>query len=306
MTDIIVVGSINMDMVVHVAKRPAKGETVLGNHFITAPGGKGANQAYAAAKLGGDVTFLGALGQDVFRKTLMEQLVSVNINTEHMYNSPETPTGIALITIDYEGDNSIVVAPNANNDLTPDYLRKNEAVFRKAKLLIIQLEIPIETVVEAVNIAKKHGLQVLLDPAPVRELPEDLYPHIDFLTPNQTEIEQLTGVKVEDTASAKVAATHLLDRGVKTVFSKMGDRGVTVVNKNIVKYMEGYPVKAIDTTAAGDAFAGAVALSIVQGNNIFEAGHFGNAVAALSVMKTGAQGSMPTSEEVTRFMEQNS
>ncbi|HET7578897.1 MAG TPA: ribokinase [Bacillales bacterium] len=301
MSDIIVVGSVNMDMVVNVDKRPAKGETVLGDHFFMTPGGKGANQAYAAAKLGGDVTFIGAMGQDIFRERLTNQLKSVNINTEYIHISETAPTGTAFITIDREGDNSIVVAANANTELTPDILRKKEEAFRHAKLLMIQLEIPIETVLEAVKLAKKHGLRVLLDPAPARELPESLFPDIDFLTPNQTEMEQLTGVKVADVKSAEVASTILLDKGVKTVFAKMGNRGVTVVSPHTIRHNQGYRVHAIDTTAAGDAFAGAVGLSLVEKDDVFEAGSFGNAVAALAVTKTGAQDSVPTRKEVRRL-----
>jgi len=303
-SDIVVVGSLNMDMVVRVKRRPARGETVMGSDFFMSPGGKGANQAYASRKLGASVSMIGKLGMDVFAEQLLANLQQVGVDTTCIERSSEHATGIAQISVDEEGDNSIIVAPGTNEWMTPDDVRKREQWIKQAKLLIVQLEIPMDTVMEAVSIARCHQVPVLLDPAPVPQHPlqDELLAMIDYMTPNESEISRLTGIEVTDTRSAKVAAVELLRKGVKTVFAKLGEKGVVVINANRTFFVEGYKVRAVDTTAAGDAFAGAVGAALVTGQDVWAAAQFANAVGALTVTKAGAQSSMPDLKEVEAFM----
>lgn len=302
MSDIVVVGSLNMDMVVKAEKRPEKGETLLGKDFFMTPGGKGANQAYAAAVLGGSVSMIGCLGKDVFGEKLKENLVSAGVDVSAIKMDQTAPSGTAFITLDPEGDNSIIVAPGANNLTSPDLIREKADRIKKAKLLIVQLEIPLNAVLEAVSIASEAGVKVLLDPAPARVLPKELLEKVDYITPNMTELYSLTGIEVTDSKSAQVAAVKLLDQGVGTVYAKMGGKGVTVVTASRKNYLAGYEVQAVDTTAAGDAFCGAVAVGIVSGKDVWDAGLYGNAVGALTVTKRGAQASIPSRQAVELFL----
>lgn len=305
MSDIVVVGSLNMDMVVKVDRRPDRGETVLGNGFFMSPGGKGANQAYAAGALGASVTMIGRLGEDVFADAIRNNLAKVGVDTSTVDTVPTDSSGVALISIDSEGDNSIIVAPGVNMSITADDIRAKESIIKQAKLLIVQLEIPLEAVMEAVEIAHQHGVQVLLDPAPAQPLPDHLLQMIDYITPNQTEILQLTGVEVTDADSAKDAADVLLNKGVKTVFAKLGSKGVTIVTSNQLETCSGYEVAVLDTTAAGDAFAGAIGTAIVEGKDVCEAAKFANAVGALTVTRYGAQQSMPNRQETEIFIREH-
>lgn len=307
-SEIVVVGSLNMDMVVRVERRPARGETVMGSDFFMSPGGKGANQAYASRKLGASVSMVGKLGMDVFAEQLLANLQQVGVDTTCIERSSEHATGIAQISVDAGGDNSIIVAPGTNEWITPEDVRKREPLIKQAKLLIVQLEIPMDTVMEAVSIAKRHQVPILLDPAPVPLLPlqDELLAMVDYMTPNESEISRLTGIEVIDTRSAKVAAVELLRKGVKTVFAKLGEKGVVVINANRTFFVEGYKVQAVDTTAAGDAFAGAVGAALVSGQDVWAAAQFANAVGALTVTKAGAQSSMPDLKEVEAFMVQAS
>jgi len=306
MSDIVVVGSLNMDMVVRVERRPNQGETVLGSHFFMAPGGKGANQAYAAGNLGASVSMIGCLGNDLFAEQLRNNLRSVGVDTSSIHTDPEEASGVALISIDPEGDNSIVVAPGANNKITAADIRGQEQIIKMAKLLIVQLEIPLEAVMEAVAIAHHHGVEVLLDPAPAQSLPDELLRRVDYITPNESEIFHLTGVKVSDTKTAKVAAAELLNKGVKTVFAKLGSKGVTVVTANQTQSIEGFKVNVVDTTAAGDAFAGALGVALTEGKCVWTAAQFANAVGALTVTRYGAQQSIPNRKETEEFIQRMS
>lgn len=302
MSHIVVAGSLNMDMVVKVDRRPDQGETVLGNGFFMSPGGKGANQAYAAGALGAAVTMIGHLGDDIFADTMCNNLAKVGVDISAITTVTQESSGVALISIDAEGDNSIIVAPGANKCITAVDIRNKENIIKNAKLLIVQLEIPLEAVIEAVKIAHQNGVQVLLDPAPAQSLPDDLLQMIDYITPNETEIFQLTGIEVTDTQTAQLAANILLNKGVKTVFAKLGSKGVTVVTANQVETCCGYEVAVIDTTAAGDAFAGAIGTAIVEGKDVWEAAQFANAVGALTVTRYGAQQSMPNRQETEQFL----
>jgi len=301
---IVVVGSLNMDMVVSLNHRPNRGETVLGNDFFMNVGGKGANQAVAACKLGADVAMIGKLGNDMFADRLLDSLEEVGVDCRAIEKISDEATGVAFITVDPDGDNSIVVAPGANLRLTPEDVRKQEELIKQAKLLMVQLEIPLETVKEAIEIAKRHGVPVLLDPAPAQPLPDELLAMVDYILPNETEIAQLTGIQVTDSLTAKLAAVELINRGVTTVFAKMGERGVVVVGSNRTFFVEPYKVHAVDSTAAGDAFAGAVAAAIVSGKDIWAAAKFASAIGAITATRKGAQASMPTLDEAEQFINQ--
>jgi ribokinase len=304
-SDIVVVGSLNMDMVIHVTQRPKVGETILGNDFFMSPGGKGANQAYAASLLGGSVSMIGCVGSDIFGFSLKKQLIKGGVNIEHIIEIKDVSTGVAFITLDKDGNNNIIVSPGANYRVTPELVREKEDIISKAKLLMVQLEIPLESVLEAVKIANKHQVPVLLDPAPAQQLPDELLQMVDYITPNEIEMYQLTGIEVTDTKSAQVAAVSLIEKGIKTVFAKMGEKGVTVVNSNRSYYVEGNKVEVVDTTAAGDSFSGAIGVALINGMNVWSAAHFGNAVAAIAVTRKGALTSMPTKEEVETFLEKS-
>lgn len=301
-SDIVVVGSLNMDMVVKVNRLPKWGETLLGNDFFISHGGKGGNQAYAASKLGASVSMIGRVGDDLFAEQLVNGLKEVGVNTSSIGRIPNAATGVALINVNDEGENNIIVAPGANNLMTPDYIREHEDVIRKAKLVMVQLEIPLESVIETAKLAKKYDIPLMLDPAPARILPNELYEIVTYIVPNETELSEITELPVTDVRSARMASVDLLGKGVNTVFSKLGGKGVVVTSANRTFTIEGYNVSAVDTTAAGDAFAGALATAIVSGQDMWSAAQFANAVGALTVTKPGAQISMPTMNETKQFM----
>ncbi|BBI36432.1 ribokinase [Cohnella abietis] len=301
---IVVVGSLNMDMVVSLNHRPERGETVLGSGFFMNAGGKGANQAVAARKLGATVAMIGKLGEDLFADQLLNNLEQIGVDCSGIEKIKGEATGVAFVTLDPEGDNSIVVAPGANLRLTPDDVRKQEELIKQAKLLMVQLEIPLETVKEAIAIARKHKVPVLLDPAPAQPLSEDLLSLVDYIVPNEKEIAQLTGIDVYDQLTAKLAAVELLRKGVSTVYAKLGEKGIVVVNANSTSFVDSYKVKAVDSTAAGDAFAGAVGAAIVSGKDIWAAAKFASAIGAITVTSKGAQASMPSLEQAEQFIKQ--
>ncbi|MBW5449096.1 ribokinase [Cohnella sp. CFH 77786] len=300
--EIVVVGSLNMDMVVSLDRRPERGETVLGSDFFMNAGGKGANQAVAARKLGATVAMIGKVGSDVFADQLLAGLESTGVDCSQIEKVPGAATGVAFVTLDPEGDNSIVVAPGANRLLKPEDIRAREEIIRQAKVLMVQLEVPLETVKEAIVIAKRHGVLVLLDPAPAQPLPAELLGMVDYIVPNEKEIVQLTGVRVTDQVTAKIAAVELLRKGVSTVFAKLGEKGVVVVGANRTFFVEPYEVEAVDSTAAGDAFAGAVGTAIAGGKDVWSAAKFASAIGAITVTRKGAQASMPDLAEAELFM----
>lgn len=301
-SDIVVVGSLNMDMVVSIDRRPERGETLLGHDFFMSPGGKGANQAYAAGRLGASVAMAGMLGDDLFADKLLNNLRDAGVETRYITKLDDTSSGIALITIDSDGDNSIIVAPGANEKMSPSRVKELEEAIAQAKLVMVQLEIPMDTVRETVKLAHKHGVPVLLDPAPAQPLPEDLLAMVDYIVPNESENSRLTGLRVKDEASARKAGEKLVELGVKTAFSKLGAQGVVITNAQGSAMVPGYTVQTVDTTAAGDAFAGALAAAIVSGKTLEEAALFANAVGALTVTRQGAQASMPDLKETELFI----
>lgn len=303
---IVVVGSSNMDLVVKSPRIPAVGETVLGEDFIMTPGGKGANQAVAAAKLGAEVYLVARLGQDVFAQQSLSNFEKEGVHTEYIVRTAEAPSGVALITVDRAGDNVIVVAPGANQKLSAQDVQEAQTAIVSSGALVAQLEVPLETVECAARLAHGSGVPFVLNPAPAQRLDTELLAMVDVLTPNETEAEILTGVEVTDEDSARSAACELLERGVKAVILTMGARGFLLSDGRKTEFVPAIKVNAVDATAAGDAFTGALAVGLAQGQALFDAALFANYVAALSVTKMGAQSSMPTRREVESFIKQES
>lgn len=298
---VVVVGSSNTDMVVQMPSLPTPGETVLGGEFVQVAGGKGANQAVAAARLGAAVTFVARVGDDALGALAIENFQRDHIRTEHVRRDPERPSGVALIMVDGRGENMIAVASGANNALsTADVDAASDAI-STAAVLLLQLETPIGTVKHAARLAKAKGATVILNPAPAQKLDRELLQHVSVLTPNEKEAEALTGILPVDLASASRAAEVLQEQGVGSVVITMGERGAFVKTSEGEELVPGKRVKAVDTTAAGDAFNGAIACALANGVQLGEAVRFANHVAALSVTRMGAQPSLPTLAEVNEF-----
>jgi ribokinase len=291
---VIVVGSSNMDLVVKSERIPAVGETILGGDFLMVPGGKGANQAVAAARLGAEVYFIARLGEDIFAEASLKNFRKVGIKTKYINRTSNAPSGVALIAVDNKGNNLIVVAPGANSMLSVEDVKQAEQDIASSGAVVAQLEIPIETVEFAAELAHKHKVPFVLDPAPARDLSPSLLQKVDVLTPNETEAQMLTGLKVEDEKSACTAARELLSAGVGCVIITMGSVGYLLAQNGSFDFVQAPKVKAVDSTAAGDAFTGALACGIAAGKSVPEAAAFANCVAAVSVTKMGAQPSMPT------------
>jgi ribokinase len=299
---IVVIGSSNTDMIVKLKTLPKPGETVIGGHFSTASGGKGANQAVAAARAGGNVVFVCKVGSDSLGETALRNYSGEGIDIAHASIAEGEPSGVALIFVDEKGENSIAVASGANAKLLPEDILKIKQVIADADILLMQLEIPIETVEMAAEIAYEHKVKVILNPAPAQALSDDLLSKIALITPNETEAEILTGKTVIDSDDAERAAKMLLRKGVGTVIITMGAKGAYLYSEDIQGLLPAYSVQAADTTAAGDVFNGALAVSLADGNELDEAIKFATAASALSVTKSGAQPSIPNKDEITRFI----
>lgn len=293
MPKIIVVGSSNTDMVIQSERIPRPGETILGGSFFMNPGGKGANQAVAAARLGGDVHFICKVGQDVFGDMARQQFENEGMHTEFVMSDANLPSGIALINVDAQGENSITVASGANGALHTTDIDQAEGIFESGDVLLIQLETPLETVWHAIKKAHKKGLKVILNPAPAAEIPDEIYPYIYTLTPNETETELLTGISIDSLAKAQEAAHILLNKGLKHLIITMGSQGAYYQSAETKLFIPTKPVQAVDTTAAGDCFNGALAVSISQAKEWEPAIQFACEAATRSVTKMGAQASMP-------------
>jgi ribokinase len=300
----VVVGSVNTDMVVKGKRLPAPGETVTGGQFVLAGGGKGANQAVAAARLGGRVTLIAKVGQDMFGDQAIAQYEREGIVTDGILRDPANATGVALILVDEKGENSISVASGANHALTPADVEKALPLIRGADLLMLQMEIPTDCVQKAAELAFAAGVPVILNPAPASPLNASILRLVTYLTPNETEAEGLTGIAVRDEQSTYAAAKKLLDLGVRNVIITLGSKGALVVTAEGKWMVPSYPVKAIDTTAAGDAFNGGLACAVAAGKPLFEAVRQANLVGALAVTKLGAQPSLPTAAELEKFAKQ--
>lgn len=299
---ILVVGSSNTDFSVRMDRLPKPGETVLGGAFATAAGGKGANQAVAAARAGGGVTFVARVGRDDLGERAVAAYEKEGIGTKYVFRDKSAPSGVALIFVGSGGANSIAVASGANGKLTAADVRKARPALAGAGALLVQLETPLETVEAAVVLATKAGVPVILNPAPARPLPNALLGKVAFLTPNETEAELLTGVRVRGVKDARKAAEILRQRGARGVVITLGGRGVLLADEAGARLVKGFEVKAVDTTAAGDTFNGAFAVALAEGKTSLEAVRFAQAAAALSVTKAGAQESAPRRREIERFL----
>jgi ribokinase len=300
---ILVLGSFMMDLVVRTPRAPENGETIMGTSFSRFPGGKGANQAVAAARLGGNVTMAGKLGTDPFGDEMLSTVEKENVDTQYILHDPQHPTGVGSITLDENGNNRIIVVPGANLQYNESDLEMIVDVIKEADLFVVQLEMDLQMTGKAIEIAHRANVPVILNPAPARVLNDELLAKVTFLTPNETEAEILTGIKVSGLRDAEKAANVLLSKGVKHVVITLAEKGALVATASGSRYVPGYPVKPVDTVAAGDAFNGALAVALVDGKPIEEAVSFANAVGALAVTKAGAIPSLPTLQEVTRFVE---
>ena len=301
---IVVLGSSNTDMIIRLARIPRPGETILGGEFSTAAGGKGANQAVAAARSGGDVAFVARLGRDMFGDKALKGFQADKIDTSCITRDAKAPSGVALIFVSHAGENSIAVATSANAELTPALARKAAKLIASAQCLVLQLETPIETVQAAAEIARKAKVRVMLNPAPAQKLPKALLKNVDILTPNEHEAELLTGVRVKDEKSACKAAECLMKQGVGTVIITMGGSGAYVADKatGVRAMSPTFDVKRVDSTAAGDVFNGSLAVALSEGKDLLQAVRFANAAASLSVTKLGAQPSIHKRAQIDAFL----
>ena len=302
---IVVIGSSNTDMVIKADHLPVPGETVLGGNFFMNAGGKGANQAVAAARLNSDVTFIAKVGNDVFGKEAVELFNKENINTAFVFVDDKNPSGVALISVDAKGENCIAVASGANNFLLEEDIDKAIKCIEEADIVLTQLETPLLTIEYVAEITKQHNKTFILNPAPACKLSDELLSKVSIITPNEKEAETFTGIAINDIESAKQAAKKLSGKGIKTVIITLGSEGALLYYDNEFNLVPSYKVNAVDTTAAGDVFNGALAVAISEQKNILEAVKFANASAALSVTKLGAQASAPTKKEVEDFIIKN-
>jgi len=298
---VVVAGSSNTDMVIKAPHLPAPGETILGGTFFMNAGGKGANQAVAAARLGGNVTFIAKLGDDIFGKQALQLFREEGIDTSCIITDAQQPSGVALITVDAKGENCIAVAPGANAALLPADIDNMIEIIANADIILMQLEIPVETVSYIATLAKRHGKKVILNPAPAFPLDDELLGNISIITPNQTEAEMLTGIAVTDDASATQAAAVLHSKGIQQVIITMGEDGAVIYNHGSYTKVPAPKVTPVDTTAAGDVFNGALAVALCDGMDITAATRFACRAAAISVTRFGAQASAPRLDEVEGF-----
>jgi len=299
---ILVVGSINMDLVVRAPRFPRAGETLRGEGFKLVPGGKGANQAVAASRLGASVKMVGRVGADAFGPELRKTLEEAGVDVAEVKPVSGAATGVALIILDASGQNSIIVAQGANLLVRPEDLRPLGALFEQSEVLLLQLEIPLESVEQAVKMAKERGIKVVVDAGPPTPLGRELLREIDVLSPNETEAAALLGHEVKSLEEAKEAGKQLLEMGAGSVVFKLGERGCLVITPEKMERFPAYKVEVVDATAAGDAFTAALAVGLAEGRPLSEAAVFANAAGALACTRFGAQPSMPTRAEVEKFI----
>lgn len=293
-----------MDMVMRVAQMPAAGETIHGDGFATSPGGKGANQAVAAARAGANCIMLGRVGDDPFGHTLKDVLAAEDIDCENVMVTPETSTGAAMILVDKLGENSIVISGGANMALTPDDIFPQGELFARADVLLLQLEIPLPTVRAAMDLARRHSCKIVLDPTPVpARLPDELLA-VDIITPNAVEAEQITGMQSSEDRADRQMASQLIERGAGAAVLKTGHRGSLVVSADgEIARVSPYRVDIVDTTGAGDTFTGNLAVAAARGNCLADAAKIANAAGALACTKFGAQAAIPTWDEIQMLMQ---
>jgi len=301
--NIVVVGSSNTDMVIQVPELPAPGETILGGKFSVLAGGKGANQAVSAARAGGRVCFISKVGRDDLGKRALEGFEKDGIDVTQIKQDPDAPTGVAMIYVNDRAENCIAVAAGANENLSETDIIAAGEMIAGASVLVVQLEIPIKTVEKAVELAAESNVIVILNPAPAQTLSDELLRHVSILTPNETEASLLTGLEVNDNLEA--VATKLHEKGVKTVIITLGSKGSFVSSDDFSGLVPAFPVKAVDTTAAGDVFNGALAVGLAENKSLKYAVQYASAAAALSVMRMGAQISAPADKEIKDFLSEN-
>lgn len=289
---ILVVGSSNTDMTVKTKYLPKPGETVLGNEFTMGPGGKGANQAVAASRLGGEVKFICKVGRDIFGDNAIAHYVDEKLDTAGILRS-DLPSGVALISVDEKAENSIVVASGANGDLDEADIETSRKDLENCGILLLQLEIPVPSVLKAAKIAHKAGAMVVLNPAPACPLPDEVFRYVDLFIPNQTELGNYSGIDTADVAGAEKAAAAMQAKGVGKLIVTMGSKGALICEGGPSVFVPAKKVKAVDTTAAGDTFCGALCVAISEGKSLKEAAEFASAASALTVQKMGAQNSIP-------------
>lgn len=295
---IVVVGSSNTDMVIKTTQLPRPGETVLGGRFYMAQGGKGANQAVAVARLGGDTAFLCKVGNDSFGEASLAGYAAEGIDTSYVVRTDEAPSGVALITVDGAAENCIVVAPGANAQLSPEDVAAAESLIAGAEMVLMQMEIPIATIERVVAIAARHGVKVVLNPAPAAPIPDGILGRLHLVTPNRTEAESLTGVRIAGVEDAERAAAVLTAKGVANVVITLGADGALVCDGDGCRLVPARRVEAVDTTAAGDTFNGALCVALVEGMELTDAVRFATRASAIAVTRMGAQTSVPTRAEV--------
>lgn len=302
MNRVSVIGSINMDMIISVESMPKVGETIFSNNFKLAHGGKGANQAVAAKRLGNDVYMISKVGKDAYGTEILDSLKNENINVDKIFICEDKPTGTAVITVNKEGNNSIIVIPGSNMAIDVNEVQEAKKVISESDILVAQFETSVDATIEAFKIAKENNVITILNPAPAKKIPDELLKYTDIIIPNETEAELLTGIEVKDLESAKKASEVFFEKEVKYVIITMGEKGAAVISKNKLVLIPAYKVKAIDTTAAGDSFIGALTTKMKKGtidiDNLIEAVKFGNMVSSIVVQKQGAQPSIPYLSEI--------
>lgn len=304
MKDVLVIGSLNMDYVVKVNKYPLPGETILTNNYTKVPGGKGGNKAYALGKLGASVAMVGAVGNDEVGETLIANLKKVKVNTKKIFRLRNVNTGTAFITVDETGENRIIVASGANSKLTKEMIDSIIDMIRAAKIIVMQLEIPLDVVEYVAKLAKSLGKLVVLDPAPaVRHLPLDLYKNVDIIKPNETELQILCDKEIKNEEDIINCAKTLVEQGVKNVIVTLGEKGSILVNNDSVQRFTAMSVDVVDTTAAGDSFTAGLVKTLIEGKSLKEAIEFGHIVSSMVVTRYGAQSSIPSSKEIQKFIE---
>lgn len=302
---ILVIGSFMMDLVVRTPRTPENGETIIGESFSRFPGGKGANQAVSAARLGGEVTMVGKLGVDLFGEEALKTLQKENVNTQYILRDHEHATGIGSVTLEKNGNNRIIVVPGANLAYKIEELNDIKELIRDSEVLVVQLEMDLEMITQAISYAYEYRVPVILNPAPAQKLSDEMLKKVTYLTPNETETELITGIKITTKEDAVKAGKVLLEKGVKNIIITMGEKGALIVNQEGSFHVPGFPVKPQDTVAAGDAFNGALAIGISNGEPIIEVVKRANAVGALTVTREGAIPSLPYLKDVEEFMRQS-
>lgn len=305
MNKIVVIGSSNIDLVVNTDRVPQSGETILGNEFIINYGGKGANQALTVLRIGGGVSFISKIGNDIFGSQMRRHFEEEGMDVSHVFTDMSAPSGVAFITVDNKAENRIVVVPGANDNLSEEDVDNAKLAVKQCEIMVLQLEIPMTSVRYAVRMAASLGKKVIVNPAPACPLAGEFLRDIYLITPNETEAGILTGISVVDEESAQKAAAVLLQQGVQNVVITLGAKGALVYNSNVSVFVPAYRVKAVDTTAAGDVFNGALAVALSEGRTLTDATYFACAASAISVAHSGAQNSIPFRDELDDFININ-